>query len=66
LRTVPKLSIEVFALALKNNAQHWKTQRFAPVLVKAKVDQLWQSSAYAGTCGEVTTALMKWFLRKAD
>jgi putative transposase len=65
-RTVPKMSIEVCALALMNNSQHWMVQRFASVLVKEKVDQLWQSSAYAGTCGEVTTALMKWFLRKAD
>jgi hypothetical protein len=47
-----------------NNAQHWMAQRFAAVLVKEEVDQLWQSSAYAGTCGEVTTGLMKWFLRE--
>lgn len=66
VRTVPKMSIEASAIALMNNAQHWMAQRFAPVLVKEKVDQLWQSSAYAGTCGEVTTALMKWFLRKGD
>jgi putative transposase len=64
VRTVPKISIEDCALALMNNAQHWMAQRFAAVLVKEKVDQLWQSSAYAGTCGEVTTALMKWFLRE--
>ena len=38
LRTVPKMSIEVCALALMNNAQHWMVQRFAPVLVKEKVD----------------------------
>jgi REP-associated tyrosine transposase len=66
VRTVPKTSIEDCALALMNNAQHWMAQRFAPVLVKEKVDRLWQSSAYAGTCGEVTTALVKWFLHKTD
>jgi len=66
VRTVPKVSIEACALALMDNAQHWIAQRFAPVLVKEKIDQLWQSSAYAGTCGEVTTALMKWFLRRVD
>ena len=64
VRTVPKISIEDCALTLMNNAQHWMSQRFAAVLVKEKVDQLWQSSAYAGTCGEVTTGLMKWFLRE--
>jgi putative transposase len=66
VRTIPKMSIEVCALALMNNAQHWMAKRFPDELVKEKVNQLWQSSAYAGTCGEVTTALMKWFLRKAD
>jgi putative transposase len=66
VRTVPKMSIEACALALMNNAQHWMAARFPDELVKEKVDQLWQSSAYAGTCGEVTTALMKWFLRKGE
>jgi putative transposase len=66
VRTVPKMSIEACALSLMNNAQHWLAQRFAPVLVKEKVDQLWQASAYAGTSGEVTTALMKWFLRRGN
>jgi REP element-mobilizing transposase RayT len=66
VRTVPKMSIEACALALMNNAQHWMAERFAAVLVKEKVDQLWQASAYAGSSGEVTTALMKWFLRKGD
>jgi putative transposase len=66
VRTAAKMNIEACALSLMNNAQHWMAKRFPDVLVKEKVDQLWQWSAYAGTCGEVTTALMKWFLRKGD
>ena len=60
VRIVPKLSIEAVALALMNNAQHWSGKHF-PELMKG-ADQLWQPSAYAGTCGEVTTAMVKSFL----
>jgi putative transposase len=66
VRTPAKMSLQGCALSLMNNAQQWMAKRFPDALVKEKVDQLWQSSAYAGTCGEVTTALMKWFLRRGD
>jgi REP element-mobilizing transposase RayT len=59
-RLVPKLSIEAVAFALINNAQYWSGKYFPQVLTGA--DQLWQPSAYAGTCGAVTTAMIKSFL----
>jgi putative transposase len=62
VRIVPKLSIERCALALMNNAQHWMGKRYSQLLVREGVDQLWQPSAYAGTCGKVSTALVKAFL----
>ena len=61
-RTVPKMGIEAAALALMNNAQHWIGRRFPQMLLRAGIDQLWQPSAYAGSRGEVTTALVKSFL----
>jgi putative transposase len=50
-------------LSLMNNGQYFVAGRFPELLVKAGVDGLWQASAYAGTCGQFTTALMKVFLR---
>lgn len=64
IRNVPKMSIETCALMLLNNAQHFVGQRFPNMLIDAGLDQLWQPSAYAGTCGQVSTALMKAWLSK--
>jgi putative transposase len=63
VRITPKISIEQVALALMNNGQYFVAKHFPQTLVAAKIDQLWQPSAYAGTCGELTTALLKSFLR---
>jgi putative transposase len=60
VRIVPKQSIDAVVLSLMNNAQHWSGKYF-PQLLNGE-DQLWQHSAYAGTCGEVTTAMVKSFL----
>jgi putative transposase len=65
LRITPKISVEQVALSLMNNGQYFVAKHFPLALVEAKIDQLWQSSAYAGTCGELTTALLKAFLRGA-
>jgi len=62
VRTVPMMSIEECALSLLNNRQHFVHQNQPQSLVQAGIEQLWQSSAYAGTCGKVTTALVKSFL----
>ena len=49
-----------------NNGQHFVGTRYPERLIEAKVDQLWQASAYAGTCGELSTALLKSFLESED
>jgi len=63
VRITPKVSIEEVTLCLMNNAQHFVASQFPARLIETKVTQLWQGSAYAGTCGELTTALLKAFLR---
>jgi REP-associated tyrosine transposase len=61
VRIVPKMSIEEVALSLLNNGQYFIGERYPALLIENGLDQLWNASAYAGTCGEVTTALiMKW------
>ena len=62
VRVVPKMSIEECALLLLNNGQQFMGQRFPELLVQVGLTQLWQPSAYAGTCGEMSTALVKHWL----
>ena len=62
VRLPPKTSIEDCALSLMNNSQHWMGQQHQGALVHAGIDRAWQPSAYAGTCGKVTTAMVKEFL----
>jgi hypothetical protein len=57
------MSIEQCALLLMNNGQYFVGKQYPQALIAAKIDQLWQPSAYAGTCGELTTALLKAFLQ---
>jgi REP element-mobilizing transposase RayT len=64
VRTVPKMSIEDCAFTLMNNGQDFIGRHYGGALVEAGIDQLWQGSAYAGTCGRVTTALLKAFLNQ--
>lgn len=66
VRITPKITIVQVALALMNNAQYFVGKHFPRAMIEAKVDQLWQPSAYAGTCGGLTTALLKAFLRSAS
>ena len=66
VRTVPSMSIEQCALLLMNNAQYFVWKNDGELLVRVGLDQLWESSAYAGTCGDYTTALVKAWLRKKD
>jgi hypothetical protein len=44
------MSIEECALSLMNNGQHFMGKNFAEVLIESGMNQLWQPSAYAGTC----------------
>ena len=62
VRTVPKLSIETCVLALLNNGEYFISQNYPLALTDEQIDQLWQPSTYAGTCGEVSTALVKAWL----
>lgn len=62
LRLPPKTSIEECALSLMNNSQHWLGKHHKAAIVHAGIDRVWQPSAYAGTCGKVTTAMVKRFL----
>ena len=65
VRIVPSMSIEECALLLMNNGQYFMAKTYPQLLIQARVDQLWQSSAYAGTCGRYTTALMqRWLLER--
>ena len=66
VRITPKMSIEECALALMNNGQHFLGKNYPERLIEAGINQLWQPSAYAGTCGELPTALLKSFLRSRD
>lgn len=65
IRITPKLSIEKVVMSLMNNGQYFMAKHFASELIEAGINQLWQPSAYVGTCGELTTALLKAFLRNA-
>jgi putative transposase len=62
VRTVPKVSLETCVLALLNNGEYFVSKRYLVVLANERIDQLWQPSAYVGTCGEVSTALVKAWL----
>ena len=66
VRIVPKISIQNTVLALMNNGQHWLSTRYPHLMVEAGVNQLWQPSAYVGTTGRMTTALIKSFLNRDD
>ena len=61
VRIVPTMSIEQCALLLMNNGQHFIGEKYPQFLIEAGINQLWQPSAYVGTCGEYTTGLIqKW------
>ena len=62
VRTKPQMSIQECALLLMNNGQYFVGKHCSSRLIEAGIDQLWQPSAYAGSCGELPTALLKRFL----
>ncbi len=64
VRIVPSMSIEECALLLMNNGQYFMAKNYPQLLIEARVDQLWQTSAYAGTCGRYTTGLMQHWLEE--
>src|SRR5215471_13109194 len=62
VRIAPKMNIEECCLCLLNNGQHFVGQHAPEALIQAGIEQLWQPSAYSGTTGGVTTAMVKAFL----
>jgi len=66
VRITPKMSIEECALLLMNNGQYFVGKYWPERLIEAGIDRLWQPSAYAGTCGELSTALRKRFLESEE
>ena len=62
VRILPRTGIEECALSLMNNGQHFMSKHYPQVFVECGIDQLWESSAYAGTSGDFTTALLKSWL----
>jgi putative transposase len=62
IRIPPTLSIAECVMALLNNGQYYVGKHQPQALIEANVDQLWQASAYAGTRGDYTTALLKHWL----
>jgi putative transposase len=66
VRIVPKMSIEECALLLMNNGQHFIGKNYPQSLVDVGINQLWEASAYAGTCGELSTALIKAWLNTPE
>jgi putative transposase len=66
VRITPKISIAECALALLNNGQYYIGKYQPLALIEAGVDQLWQASAYAGTRGAYTTALIKHWLSERE
>lgn len=64
VRIVPSMSIEACVLLLMNNGQYFVGKNYPEMLVEVGIDQLWESSAYAGTCGDFTTAFVKAWLKR--
>jgi REP element-mobilizing transposase RayT len=49
-----------------NNGQHLVGKNYPQVLIEAGINQLWQRSAYAGTCGEYTSGLIQKWLNSSE
>jgi REP element-mobilizing transposase RayT len=64
-RILPRMSIEECVLLLMNNGQHYMGKHYPQLFVENGINQLWEASAYAGTCGNFTTALIKSWLRSS-
>jgi putative transposase len=65
VRLLPTMSVLECALALMNNAWAMMNRRFWGVLKQTDAWDVWESSFYAATTGDVTTAEVKAYLRSA-
>jgi len=66
VRIVPSMSIEECTLLLMNNGQHFVGNNYPQLLIEAGINQLWQASAYAGTCGKYTSGLIQKWLQSPE
>jgi putative transposase len=65
VRIMASMTIEECTLLLMNNGQHFMGKYYPELLVQVGIDQLWQASVYAGTCGKYTTGLLqKWLAER--
>lgn len=66
VRIVPSMSIEECALLLMNNGQYFVGKHCPQVLIENGINQLWQPSAYVGSCGKYTTGLIQKWLNSPE
>jgi putative transposase len=62
VKTAPKFNLASSVLALMNNGEYFICKNFPQIMAEEHLDQLWQPSAYVGTCGKDSTALVKAWL----
>lgn len=62
LEAVPSVSVEQFVQAIMENTRYWLTTKYDGVLRQFEAWDVWESSYYAGTVGEYSTAQVKRFL----
>ena len=60
---VPTMSPEDYAKVIMNETREWMEQKYFGVLKQTGAWDLWQSSFYAGSVGQYTTAQVDKFLR---
>jgi REP element-mobilizing transposase RayT len=63
IRLHPAVVPDRLALVLLNAAQHCLVEQFPEALVQARVERLWQPSAYLGSFGDLATPALQQYLR---
>jgi putative transposase len=63
VRTHPSVAPTDLVLTLMNAAQELLWQRFADAVIQARVDRLWQASAYVGGFGDLATPKIERYLQ---
>lgn len=58
----PTVSPALLVIELMNAAQEFVFENFPGNVIRAKVERLWQPSAYIGSFGDLTTAAMKSYI----
>jgi putative transposase len=63
VRMHPAVSPAALILELMNSAQQVMFERFTEALLQARVERLWQPSAYIGSYGDLTSPQMRQYIR---